>query len=148
MDRGRHILNRLILPSTYCNNSFQHQRRRGSRRVWSGHFKTAGPCFSSRWCIKVSCAGKICKRYIALDKVFYNLLSCYFSPDGIPEQFDGNLNIGSDISDWIRREVTADEIEVNLENFIMWNWKGLMKYLRGCEFFYGFVLGIHCFDFL
>ena len=51
--------------------------------------------------------------------IFYNLLSCYFSPDGIPEQFDGNLNIGSDISDWIRREVTADEIEVNLENFIL-----------------------------
>ena len=46
----------------------------------------------------------------------YKLLSCYFSPDGIPEQFDGNLNIGSDISDWIRREVTADEIEVNLKN--------------------------------
>ena len=70
MDRGRHILNRLILPSTYCNNSFQHQRRRGSRRVWIGHFKTAGPCFSSRWCIKVSCAGKICKRNIASDLYF------------------------------------------------------------------------------
>ena len=36
------------------------------------------------------------------------------NPDGIPEQFEGNLNVGSDISDWIRREVTADEIEVNL----------------------------------
>ena len=57
---------------------------------------------------------KICKR-----SKFYKLLSCYLTPDGIPEQFDGNLNIGSDISDWIRREVTADEIEVNLENFIL-----------------------------
>ena len=35
--------------------------------------------------------------------------------DGIPEQFEGNLNVGSDISDWIRREVTADEIEVNFK---------------------------------
>ena len=38
----------------------------------------------------------------------------YYYPDGIPELFEGNLNVGSDISDWIRREVTADEIEVNL----------------------------------
>ena len=39
-----------------------------------------------------------------------------YDSDGIPEQFDGNLNLGSDISDWIRREVTADEIEVNFSS--------------------------------
>ena len=75
------------------------------------------------------CWQDLLKEYCLRSK-FYNLLSCFFSPDGIPEQFDGNLNIGSDISDWIRREVTADEIEVNLENFILWNWKDLMKHLR------------------
>ena len=57
--------------------------------------------------------------------VFANYCVCKFhnnnnkytvsNRDGIPELFEGNLNMGSDISDWIRREVTADEIEVNLQ---------------------------------
>ena len=46
---------------------------------------------------------------------FHNKKYTVSNRDGIPELFEGNLNMGSDISDWIRREVTADEIEVNLQ---------------------------------